>query len=116
MEAKATCPECGIEFLQRTADSNDGRCLKCRPRPSNGVDHEAIAGKMELSLRLLLATLFAFVFSGMGFGAGAKIWSGIGVILALIAFPFGAVYGFFCREINQLLRAGFRSLLHFDGS
>lgn len=70
---------------------------------------------MELSLRLLLATIFAFVFAGLGYGAGAAIWSGIGVLLALIAFPIGAIYGFFCREINNLIRMVFRSLLHFDG-
>lgn len=70
---------------------------------------------MELSLRLLLATIFAFVFAGLGYGAGAMIWSGIGVILALITFPIGAIYGFFCREINYLIRMMCRSLIHFDG-
>lgn len=115
MEAKATCPECGSEFLQSTADSNNGFCFRCKPKKTRGADHEEIAGKMELSLRLLLAAIFAIIFAGVGYGAGSAIWSGIGVLLALIGFPIGAIYGFFCREINSLIRVVFRSLFHFDG-
>ena len=113
-EAKTTCPECGTDFLQSTADSNGGYCLKCKPRKRNGILHEVLAAKMEFSLRFLLAFVFAFVFAGLGYGAGAVIWAGIGVILTLICFPIGFIYGFFCREINFFIRGFFRAFLHPD--
>ena len=108
---KTHCPKCGEDFLQSTADSNQGTCLKCRPaRPRSLPDPEPI----ELSLRLGLACLFGFIFAGMGYGAGDLMWSGIGVILSLISFPIGFLYGFFCREINALIRGIIRTLFQID--
>ena len=106
---KATCIKCGSEFLQSTAESNAGYCRKCK----GGINHESIAEGVELSMRLLLAFVFAFVFSGLGYGVGAVIWTGIGIILALVFFPLGFVYGFFCVEINFFLRMIFRFFLPF---
>ena len=113
MTQKAICPKCESEFLQITADSNDGYCLKCRPNKKSSIDHAHVAEKMELGLRLLLAIVFGFVFAGMGYGAGSVIWAGIGIALSLAFFPVGFVYGFFCSEINPIIRSFFRSLLHF---
>ena len=115
---KATCSECGIEFLQTTADSNGGVCRKCRPGSDGGklgaLDRsEIFAGNIELSMRLLLAFFFGSVFCGLGYVAGAWIWSGIGLLLALIMFPIGFVYGFFVVEINALIRFAFRCLLKY---
>ncbi|MDA8968918.1 hypothetical protein N9F48_02505 [Akkermansiaceae bacterium] len=110
---KTTCPDCGTEFLQSTADSNDGACLKCKPR-KKGINHESVASKIEVSMRLLLAFFFGFVFAGLGYGAGAVIWAGIGVILAIACFPIGFVYGYFCQEINIFIRGLIRTLLPFD--
>lgn len=90
-ESKTTCLECGAEFLQATADSSGGYCLKCRPSKKAGTDHEEVAEKILLSLRLLFGMVFAFVFAGLGYGAGAVIWFGVGVILALAGFPIGFV-------------------------
>lgn len=113
-EPKTTCLECGVEFLQATADSNGGYCLKCRPNKKAETDHEEVAEKIVLSLRLLFAIVFAFVFAVLGYGAGAVIWFGVGVILVLVGFPIGFVYGFFMREINSFIRAMFRGLFHFE--
>lgn len=113
-EPKITCLECGAEFLQTTADSSGGYCLKCRPNKKAEMDHEEVAEKMVLSFRLLFAMVFAFVFAGLGYGVGAVIWFGVGVILALVGFPIGFVYGFFLREINSFIRAMFRGLLHLE--
>ena len=90
-EPKTICLECGAEFLQVTADSSGGYCLKCRPNKKAEIDHEVVAEKIVLSLRLLFAILFAFVFAGLGYGAGAVIWFGVGVILALVGFTIGFV-------------------------
>ena len=112
---KATCPECGSEFLQETADANGGYCLKCKLVKKSEVDHGMVAEKMEVGLRLLLAVIFACVFAGLGYGIGAVIWTGVGVLLAVAGFPIGAVYGFFCPEINAILRGAFRWLISFGG-
>lgn len=113
-EPKTTCLECGAEFLQSTAHSSGGYCLKCRPNNKAEADHEEVAEKMLLGLRLLFAMVFGFVFAGLGYGAGAVIWFGVGVILALVCFPIGLVYGFFMREINSFIRAMFRGLFHVE--
>lgn len=113
--AKTICPDCGAEFLQSTADSNAGRCLKCNPgnKRKESINHEDVAESLELSMRLLLGFVFSLLFASFGYGAGAVIWAGIGVILALICFPVGFVYGFFCREINSLIRGIFRAFLSY---
>lgn len=65
-------------------------------------------------MRLLLAVVFGFVFAALGYGAGAVIWVGIGMILALVCFPIGLVYGYFCAEINVFIRGLIRALLNLD--
>jgi hypothetical protein len=109
--SKSTCPECGTEFLEGATDSNAGCCLKCKPFKKGGMDHGMVADKIELSLRLLLAFGFAVVFAGLGYGAGAVVWAGVGLLLALACFPIGFIYGFFCPEINFFIRALIRSFL-----
>ena len=108
MSAKTTCPECGAEFLKKTADSNGGYCLKCRPKKKREVDHETLGDTMEIGLRLLLGAGFGCVFAGIGYGLGATIWVGVGVLVALLGFPLGFLYGFFCPEINAFIRGFFR--------
>lgn len=110
---KIICPDCGVEFLQATADSNDGLCLKCKPR-KKGIDHEEVAEKIGIGLRLLFAFVFGFIFAGLGYGIGSLIGMDVGIIIALIGFPLGFVYGFFSQEINFFIRGLFRVFLHFD--
>ncbi|MES2983054.1 MAG: hypothetical protein V4727_12135 [Verrucomicrobiota bacterium] len=112
MSEKAKCPECGVEFLQSTAESNGGFCLKCKPSETD-FNHDKVAETLELGMRLLLASVFAFVFAGLGYISGAAIWTGVGVILALVCLPIGFIYGFFCREINFFIRSFLRIFLNF---
>ncbi|BCX47623.1 hypothetical protein HAHE_15310 [Haloferula helveola] len=111
MSAKTTCPECGAEFLKKTADSNGGYCLRCRPKKKREVDHESLADTMEIGLRLLLGFVFGCIFAGAGYGVGAMIWVGVGVLMALAGFPLGFLYGFFLPEINGFIRNCFRMFL-----
>lgn len=112
MEMKTTCPQCGASFLQTTADLNDGFCLKCKKR---GIDHDEVATGMELGFRFLAASFFGCLFAALGYGIGSAIWTGIGIVLALISFPIGLIYGFFCREINFFIRMLLRSVFHLQG-
>ncbi len=121
---KLNCKVCGKEISQETADNYLGGCWRCHPGTGTadgryeGKDEEKfnienIADSMEFGMRLLLAFVFGCVFCGLGYAAGAWIWSGIALLLALIFFPIGFVYGFFAVEINALIRFALRWLIKF---
>ncbi len=48
-EPKTTCLGCKFEFLQATADSSGGYCLKCRPSKKAEINHEVVAEKIVLA-------------------------------------------------------------------
>ncbi len=78
---------------------------------SKSKNIETTVEKTELGMRILFAIIAGTIFAVIGFTAGALIWSGIGVILALVLFPIGALYGFFCDYINAILRSFLNSFL-----
>ena len=106
-DLKANCPKCGAEFMQSTADSNGGFCLKCKP---SRKDHEAIAEGITLGFRILFGFIFAIVFAGIGYSLGAVLWKGLAILFSMLSFPIGFIYGFFVREINSFLRMLVRAI------
>lgn len=108
---KTTCKKCGTSILQTTANYTGGVCRPCKKFKIGSTE---VAEGMEISLRMILAVVFAVFFSIIGYGLASLVWIGFGVIFAIILFPLGAIYGFFCSEINFFLRSILRSILHFD--
>ena len=99
---KVNCKKCNVSFLEVTAKKTGGICLKCKKGIMGDFD---TTEKIEITFRFTFAFIFSFVFSIIGFGLGATIWSGVGLLLAFIAVPIGFIYGFFMPEINFFIRS-----------
>lgn len=106
-EPKTTCAMCGAAILQMTADSNDGACRRCKPRKGKAREGEIVEDVLDtfsFGIRLAFAIIFGVIFATSGYSLGAVVWSGLGIMLALPAFPLGFLFGWFIREIRLLIQ------------
>lgn len=71
------------------------------------VSAEDVAEGVEIGIRLIVAFLVGGILAGIGYGLGAVIWSGIGLLLAIILFFPGLLIGFFFMEIRMIIEMGF---------
>ena len=115
MSQKTACPSCGSSFLQKTADENRGICRKCAPSEKNRAQKIPFAEKLEIGMRVFLAIVFAAVAGGLGYSLGHGVFAGFGLIGAIFLLPVGFIYGFFCVEINWLLRTALQVVLKLVG-
>lgn len=59
---------------------------------------------MEVSMRLFLGFVFAFMLSGFAWWVGSHVWVGVAILVALLAFPVGFLIGFFWLEVKFVVR------------
>lgn len=64
---------------------------------------EASAEGVEFLARVFLGVLFASVIASLVMLFGSHIWVGVGMILFLIALPFGFLFGYFWYEIKFVI-------------
>ena len=103
------CKKCNESFLATTAEKTGGVCQKCK----RGIwdKDDGVLEKMEAGLRLTFGIIFSIVFAGLGYGLGAEVWAGIGLILGGIGLIIGFIYGIFMVEINFFIRVIFKAIL-----
>ncbi|WP_050030279.1 hypothetical protein [Verrucomicrobium sp. BvORR034] len=65
---------------------------------------EAAGDTMELGMRAFLGFFFAIVLSSGAGYLGGEVWVGVGVILAILTFPFAFLIGFFWLEVKFALQ------------
>lgn len=65
---------------------------------------EARGDTMEMGMRIFLGFFFAIVLSSGAGYLGSEVWVGIGVILAILTFPFAFLIGFFWLEVKFALQ------------
>lgn len=72
---------------------------------------EAAGDTMELGMRTFLGFLFALVLSSGAGYLGSEVWVGLGVILAILTFPFAFLIGFFWLEVKFALQLLLRCIV-----
>ncbi len=76
---------------------------------------EDVLETITFGIRVLMAIGFCVAAAILGYGMGATIWSGLGVVLALCFMPVGFIYGFFAAEINFCIRMAFKGFRLWAG-
>ena len=111
------CSVCEVVILPSTAEKTGGTCMPCarETQEMGSTTVEDVLEKVTIGIRFLMAIAFCVVAAILGYGMGATIWSGVGVVLALCLMPVGFIYGFFAAEINFCIRMAFKAFRLWAG-
>ena len=102
-EETATCKKCGAEFLKRTADQNNGKCMKCGGATSLRNTLEDFFDGLSCLIRLTIAILSGVVFALITVGIFSDSPLIIKVVISTIAFAIGFIVGLLLPYIRLLL-------------
>ena len=64
---------------------------------------ETLGDSMEWGLRALRGCLFVFLISGIAWGLGSQVWTGVGILMAIVVAPFAFLIGVFWDEVKLML-------------
>ena len=112
-EKQTTCAKCNATILEVTAEKNNGVCMKCVNESEGKVLR--FVESVELGFRAVFGVGFGIAGAVLGYVLGATIWTGVGIVLAMVFVPIGFVYGFFLPEINFCIRLAFKAIRTWFG-